>query len=215
MMSILKQDFTKEDPWRIFRIMAEFVDGIEGLSDVKKAVSIFGSSRAKPDDKYYKLAEEFAHALASAGYDIITGAGNGIMEAANKGANSAGGTSIGLNILIPLVQKPNKYINRLIEFRYFFCRKVMFAKYSKAFCVFPGGFGTMDELFEGISLIQTHRVEPFPVILVGSEYWKGLIDWINKVPVGQGAILQSELSIFKVIDKPKEAISFINKFNAK
>jgi uncharacterized protein (TIGR00730 family) len=211
-MSVLKHNFTKEDPWRIFRIMAEFVDGIEGLSNVKKAVSIFGSSRAKRGDKYYKLAEDFAYALSKAGYEIITGAGNGIMEAANKGAKKAKGSSIGLNILIPLVQKPNKYINRLIEFRYFFCRKVMFAKYSKAFCVFPGGYGTMDELFEAISLIQTHRVDPFPVILVGSEYWKGLIDWIKKMPVNRGAIYKPELSIFKVIDKPQEAVKFINKF---
>lgn len=211
-MSILKQGFTKEDPWRIFRIMSEFVEGIEGLADVKKAVSVFGSARSKPADKYYKLAEETSYHLAKAGYAVITGAGNGIMEAANKGARKAKGNSIGLNILIPLVQKPNKYITRLIEFRYFFCRKVMFAKYSKAFCVFPGGFGTMDELFEALSLIQTRRVEPFPVVLIGSGYWRGLLKWIEDVPVKGGAILNPELSIFTVLDEPHEVVKFIDDF---
>jgi uncharacterized protein (TIGR00730 family) len=214
-MSFLKHDFSKEDPWRIFRIMSEFVEGIEGLKDVRKAVSIFGSSRAKPKDSHYKLAEETSYALAKAGYAVITGAGKGIMEAGNKGAHRAGGLSIGLNILIPLIQKPNKYITRLIEFDYFFCRKVMFAKYSKAFCVFPGGFGTMDEFFEAVSLIQTQRVEPFPVILIGSGYWKGLIKWVREVPVKKGAIYDSELAIFKTIDRPREVVKFINAFYRK
>ena len=214
-MYTLKHDPKKEDTWRIFRIMSEFVEGIEGLADVKKAVSIFGSSRAKPEDTHYKLAEETAYHLAKAGFAVITGAGNGIMEAGNKGAQRAGGTSIGLNILIPLQQKPNKYITRLIEFRYFFCRKVMFAKYSKAFVVFPGGFGTMDELFEALSLIQTQRVEPFPVILIGSDYWKGLLKWIKEVPTAKGAIYERELSIFTVIDTPKDVVKFINKFYRK
>jgi len=212
---VLKHDFAKEDPWRIFRIMSEFVDGIEGLKDIKKAVSIFGSSRTEPKDKYYKLAEKTAYLLAKAGYSVITGAGKGIMEAANKGAKKAGGDSIGLNILIPLEQKPNKYITRLMEFRYFFCRKVMFAKYSKAFIVFPGGFGTMDEFFEALSLIQTQRVDPFPVILVGSDYWKGLMEWIEKVPVKKGAIFKKELSIFTTIDTPGEIVSRIKNFYRK
>lgn len=211
-MTMLKSDFTREDPWRIFKIMSEFVEGIEGLSDIDEAVSVFGSSRATPKDKYYKLAQETAYQLAKAGFAVITGAGPGIMEAANKGAKKAGGNSIGLNILIPLDQKPNKYITRLIDFRYFFCRKVMFAKYSRAFCVFPGGFGTLDELFEALSLIQTQRVEPFPVILMGRDYWDGLLKWIKEMPVKKGAILQSELSIFTVIDEPKDAVKLINKF---
>jgi len=214
-MYVLKQGFTKSDPWRIFRIMSEFVDGIEGLSDIKKAVSIFGSSRSDPKNKYYKLAEKTAYKLAKAGFTVMTGAGGGIMEAANKGAHKAKGKSIGLNILIPLDQKPNKYITRLIDFKYFFCRKVMFSKYSKAFIIFPGGFGTLDEFFEPLSLIQTQRVEPFPVILMGSDYWKGLIKWIEKVPVGEGAILKRELSIFTLIDKPDDAIKFIRKFYRK
>jgi uncharacterized protein (TIGR00730 family) len=157
-MPTLKGDFTKEDPWRIFRIMSEFVDGFEELSDIKEAVSIFGSARVKPGSKYYKLAEDTGVMLVKNGYSVITGAGPGIMEAANKGAKKAGGESIGLNILIPTTQAPNKYITRLLEFKYFFCRKVMFAKYSKAFVVFPGGFGTMDEFFEAITLVQTRRV---------------------------------------------------------
>jgi uncharacterized protein (TIGR00730 family) len=210
-----RQGFTKEDPWRIFRIMSEFVDGFEGLSDIKNAVSVFGSSCSKPNNKYYKLAEKTAYHLSRAGYAIITGAGNGIMEAANKGAKKAGGASIGLNILIPQEQKPNKYITRLIEFKYFFCRKVMFAKYSKAFVVFPGGFGTMDEFFEALSLIQTGRIDPFPVILIGKDYWKGMIKWIKEVPVAKGAIRKSEFSIFTVLDKPSEVSHYIKKFYRK
>lgn len=210
-----RRSFTKEDPWRIFRIMSEFVEGFEGLADVKDAVSVFGSSCAKPQDKYYKLAETTSYHLAKSGYAVITGAGNGIMEAANKGAKKAGGLSIGLNILIPQEQKPNKYVTRLIEFKYFFCRKVMFTKYSKAFIVFPGGFGTLDELFEGISLIQTYRIEPFPVILVGKSYWQGMIKWITEVPLAQGAISKSDLSIFTTIDQPKEVVSYIKKFYSK
>jgi len=210
-----RQGFRKEDPWRIFRIMSEFVDGFEGLSDVKNAVSVFGSARAKPGNKYYKLAETTASHLARAGYTVITGAGNGIMEAANKGAKKAGGVSIGLNILIPQKQKPNKYITRIIEFKYFFCRKVMFTKYSKAFIVFPGGFGTMDEFFEGLSLIQTHRIDPFPVILIGKSYWKGMIKWIKEVPLAEGAITRPEFSIFTALDEPKEVISYIKKFYRK
>jgi len=214
-MAILKQDFTKQEPWRIFRIMGEFVDGFEGLADVNNAVSIFGSSRTKSKDKYYKLAVSTAFYLAKAGYAVITGAGNGIMEAANKGAKSGGGLSIGLNILLPHIQKPNRHITRLIEFKYFFCRKVMFAKYSKAFIVFPGGFGTLDELFEALSLIQTHRVERFPVILVGKDYWKDMIKWLKKWPLKKGAVLESELSIFKVIDDPQKVVDFIRNFYSK
>lgn len=211
-MPMLKGDFTKEDPWRIFRIMSEFVDGFEELSDVKEAVSIFGSARTKPGSRYYKLAEETTSRLARSGYSIITGAGSGIMEAANKGAKKEGGDSIGLNILIPIMQKPNKYVTRLLEFKYFFCRKVMFAKYSKAFVVFPGGFGTLDELFEAITLVQTRRIDPFPVVLVGREYWKGMMDWIKGTLMPTKAINKSDLGIFSVVDTPQQVVSIINKF---
>ena len=211
-MALLKGDFTKEDPWRIFRIMSEFVDGFEELSNVKEAVSIFGSARANPSGKYYKIAEETAARLVKSGYSIITGAGPGIMEAANKGAKKAGGESIGLNILIPTMQKPNKYVTKLLEFKYFFCRKVMFAKYSKALIAFPGGYGTMDEFFEAITLVQTKRIDPFPIILVGSQYWKGLIDWMEGTMLPHAMIHRSDLKIFSVTDTPQEIVSIINKF---
>jgi len=211
-MARLKQDFTKEDPWRIFRIMSEFVDGFEELSDIGNAVSVFGSSRAKPSDRYYKIAEKTGFILAKNGYAVITGAGNGIMEAANKGAFRANGLSVGLNILIPLIQLPNKYVNKLLEFKYFFCRKVMFTKYSKAFVVFPGGFGTLDELFEAVTLVQTKRVEPFPVILVGRKYWAGMIQWIRRTLVTYGAISEEDLDLIKIADKPQEVAAFIDQF---
>ncbi len=211
-MALLKEDFTKEDPWRIFRIMSEFVDGFEELSSVKKAVSIFGSARASASSKYYKIAEETASKLVSNGYAVITGAGPGIMEAANKGAKEAKGESIGLNILIPIMQKPNKYVTKLLEFKYFFCRKVMFAKYSKAMVAFPGGYGTMDEFFEAITLVQTKRIDLFPIILVGSEYWKGLVSWIEGTILTHKMIAKSDLKIFSVVDTPQEVISTINKF---
>jgi hypothetical protein len=211
-MAALKGDFTKEDPWRIFRIMSEFVDGFEELSSVREAISIFGSARTRPSSKYYKLAEETAARLSKNGYAIITGAGSGIMEAANKGAKKGKGDSIGLNILIPIMQKPNKYVTRLLEFKYFFCRKVMFAKYSKAFVVFPGGFGTMDELFEAITLVQTKRIDSFPVVLVGSEFWKGLIDWMENTLITAKCLSKSDLNIFTVVDTPQEVVAAINRF---
>ena len=215
-MHYLKQDFIKEDPWRIFRIMSEFVDGFEELSNIKKAVSIFGSAKNKKSTKrYYKVAEETAYLLAKNGYSIITGAGGGIMEAGNKGAKKAGGDSVGLNILIPIVQHPNKYVTRLIDFKYFFCRKVMFAKYSKAFVVFPGGFGTLDELFEAVTLVQTKRVDPFPVILVGREYWKGLVSWIKNTLLPEGTIDEVDLKLFSVVDTPQEVMAAIDKFYKK
>ena len=215
-MPYLKQDFIKEDPWRIFRIMSEFVDGFEELSNIKKAVSIFGSAKQKRSTKrYYKVAEETAYLLAKNGYSIITGAGGGIMEAGNKGAKRAGGDSVGLNILIPIVQRPNKYVTRLIDFKYFFCRKVMLAKYSKAFVVFPGGFGTLDELFEAMTLVQTKRVDPFPVILVGKEYWKGLVSWIKNTLLPEGTIDKVDLKLFTVVDTPQEVISAIDRFYRK
>ncbi|MDP8229934.1 MAG: TIGR00730 family Rossman fold protein [Candidatus Gorgyraea atricola] len=205
-------DFTKEDPWRIFRIMAEFVDGFEELSGIGPAVTVFGSAKTEPGDKYYKLAEQTAASLVKDGYAIITGAGPGIMEAANKGAKNAGGASIGLNIQVPIMQKPNKYITNLIDFRYFFCRKVMFVKYARAFVIFPGGFGTMDEFFESITLIQTEKIEEFPVILVGNEYWKGLVEWMKTFMLKEDRIDKKDLDIFTVVDTPKEVSQTIKDF---
>lgn len=208
----LKGDFIKEDPWRIFRIMSEFVDGFEELSDIKRAVSIFGSARSHPLSKPYKIAEKTASLMVKAGYAVITGAGSGIMEAANKGAKEAGGESIGLNIMIPTVQRPNPYVTRLVSFRYFFVRKVMFVKYARAFVVFPGGFGTLDELFEAITLVQTERIDPFPVILVGRDFWKGTVDWMKKTCVQYKTINISEFGLFSVVDTPQEVLAAIRKF---
>jgi uncharacterized protein (TIGR00730 family) len=208
-------DFTKQDPWRIFRIMGEFVEGFEELSRIGPAVTIFGSARTKPKESYYKKAEQIAFKLAQAKYAIITGAGPGIMEAANKGAMKAGGKSVGLNINIPVVQEHNPYINHLIDFKYFFCRKVMFMKYAKAFVVLPGGYGTMDEFFEAITLIQTKRIQVFPVILVGKAYWKGIIDWIKEHMIENGLLTKKELNIFKVTDSPDEVLSIIRRFYKK
>jgi hypothetical protein len=209
-MAIMKEDFTREDPWRVFRIMSEFVDGFEMLTHIENGIAVFGASQAKPNSKYYKLAERTAYLLAKKGYSVITGAGPGIMEAANKGAKKASGKSIGLNILIPVRQKPNKYVTEVMEFRYFFCRKVMFAKYSKAFVVFPGGFGTLDEFSEGITLIQTGRLEPFPIILFGREYWKGLIDWMKGTLLKHKTIEKKDLNTFTVVDTPEEVIALLN-----
>ena len=210
-----EDDFTTQDPWRIFRIMSEFVEGFEELARIGPAVTVFGSARTKASDRYYKLAEEIAFLLAKDGYAIITGAGPGIMEAANKGAKKAGITSIGLNIQVPVAQKPNRFITKLIEFRYFFCRKVMFLKYANASVIFPGGFGTMDEFFETVTLIQTQRIEKFPVVLVGSEYWKGLIDWVKKSMINTNRVSEEDLDIFSIVDEPAEVVSVIKKFYSK
>lgn len=204
--------FKDEESWRVFRIMAEFVEGFEELSRVGKAVTIFGSSRTSPKDPYYKKAVETGRLLARAGYAVITGSGPGIMEAANKGAQEGGGLSIGLNIEIPTEQKPNRYIDKLLSFRYFFCRKVMFVKYAHAFLIFPGGFGTIDEFFESITLIQTQRATRFPVIMVGSNYWRGLIDWIKEFLLKEGKISKSDMKIFQVIDEPEKIIKAIKTF---
>ena len=205
-------DFTTEDPWRIFRIMAEFVEGFDELSKIGLAITIFGSSNSKPEDKYYKLAEETAEFLSKNGYAIITGAGPGIMEAANKGAKKAGGASIGLNIEVPIVQKANKFVTKLLEFRYFFCRKVMFVKYAKAVVIFPGGFGTMDEFFESITLVQTKRIDKFPVILMGSEYWGSLIKWMKTAMLEEDRIQGKDLDLFYVVDKPQDVLKKIKDF---
>ena len=212
---IIKNDFTREEPWRIFRIMAEFVEGFEVLSKIGPAVSIFGSSRIKLSDKYYKVAEGIAYSLVKNGYAVITGGGPGIMEAANKGAIKAKGESVGLNIQIPQEQKANPYVKTLLDFRYFFVRKVMFVKYAKAFVILPGGFGTLDELFESANLVQTKRIEPFPIILVGSSYWSGLIEWIKKSVLQKGCISRNELDIFNIADSPEDVVRLINKFYKK
>ena len=198
-----------QESWRIFRIMAEFVDGIETLSSLEPAVTIFGSSRSEPDDKDYKMAEELGRLLAKEGYSVITGGGPGIMEAANKGALHEGGQSVGLNIVLPFEQKLNPYTNIHINFRYFFVRKVMFIKYAMSYVIFPGGFGTMDELFESLTLIQTDKMKPFPVIMVGSDYWKGLLDWINDTMLKQNKILPEDRSIFTLVDSPREVVEII------
>jgi len=210
-----KEEFLLEDPWRVFRIMSEFVDGFEVLSEIGKAVSIFGSSRIKPTNKYYKLAEEVAYLLAKEGYAIITGSGPGVMEASNKGARRAGGYSVGLNIQIPHEQKPNKYVDTLLDFRYFFVRKVMFVKYAKAFVIMPGGYGTLDEFTEAINLIQTERISKFPVIIFGSKYWKGMLDWFRDTLLKDGNISRKDLDIFTVVDSPKEVVAAVKKFYAR
>jgi len=211
----INDDFVKEDTWRIFRIMSEFVEGFEILSRVGKAVSIFGSSRTKPGNKYYKLAEEIAYLLAKEGYAIITGSGPAIMEAANKGARRAKGQSIGLNIQIPMEQKSNEYVDTLLDFRYFFVRKVMFVKYAKAFVIMPGGYGTLDEFTEAINLIQTKKIPRFPVIIFGSEYWKGLLDWLRSTVLKNGNISLEDLKLFSVTDDPKEIVRIIKRFYEK
>ena len=198
-----------QESWRIFRIMAEFVDGIETLSSLEPAVTIFGSARCRPDDKYYRMAEELAGMLAREGYSVITGGGPGIMEAANKGAFEAGGQSVGLNIVLPFEQIMNPYTNIHINFRYFFVRKVMFIKYAMSYVIFPGGFGTMDELFESLTLIQTDKIKPFPVILVGSDFWSGLLDWMRDTMLNEMKILQEDMAIFTVVDSPGDAVEII------
>ncbi len=201
------------DLWRLFRIMAEFTEGFEELANVGPAVSIFGSARTRPDEPYYALAEETAYELGQAGLAVITGGGGGIMEAANKGAQRAEVGSIGLNIELPMEQAPNPYQNLSLDFHYFFCRKVMFLKYAHGFVVFPGGFGTMDELFESMVLIQTFKQASFPVVLMGSEFWQGLLDWIKTTMLKQyNYISPEDLNVFTLEDDPKEAAKIITRF---
>ncbi len=192
--------------------MSEFVDGFEALSKIGKAVSIFGSARTKPENRHYKLAEEIAYHIAKAGYAIITGSGPGLMEAANKGAQRAKGYSIGLNIQLPREQKPNKFVDTVLSFRYFFVRKVMFVKYAKAFVILPGGFGTLDEFFEAITLIQTNRIPKFPVILFDSKYWKPLLEWLKTTVYSQGNISKEDMNLFVLADEPKEVALVIKRF---
>lgn len=200
-----------EESWRIFRIMAEFVESIEMLSDVKNAVTIFGSARTSREDPDYKKAEYIARRLAEKGFSIITGGGPGIMEAGNKGAAEAGGKSVGMNIRLPFEQKPNEWANISIDYKYFFIRKVMFVKHSVAYVIMPGGFGTLDELFEALTLIQTCRIRRFPVVLIGSDFWGGLVDWLKKNLLSKGKISEDDLDIFQVIDDPDEAVRYIQR----
>lgn len=206
------QDFYEMDQWRIFRIMAEFVEGFDSLHNVHNAVTIFGSARLKPSHKMYRLAEETAKLLVENGYSVITGGGPGIMEAGNRGAFLAKGESIGLNIELPFEQKPNPYIRTLVNFHYFFCRKVMFVKYAKAVVVFPGGFGTLDELFESLTLTQTGRMPKVPVIMVGSYFWKGLQAWLKEQLLGEKCIDEADLTLYQVVDDPKEVVKIIKAF---
>ncbi|MBI2190947.1 MAG: TIGR00730 family Rossman fold protein [Planctomycetes bacterium] len=202
---------TAEDTWRVFRIMSEFVEGFDEMKQYYPGVSVFGSARIPPGHPYYKLGIEVGERVARAGFSVITGGGPGLMEAANLGAKRAGGSSIGLNINLPQEQKLNPYVTHGIEFRYFFCRKVMFVKYSIAFVILPGGFGTLDELFESLTLIQTQRILPFPVILMGKAYWKGLIRWLRTVMQPQGCTGPADADLMQVTDDPEETAAIIRK----
>jgi uncharacterized protein (TIGR00730 family) len=202
-------DWVHADPWRVMRIQAEFVEGFGLLAELGVAVSVFGSARSKPGTAEYELAEEIAVALCHAGYAVITGGGPGVMEAANKGAAEAGGVSVGLGIELPLESGLNEYANVGIEFRYFFVRKTCFIKYSQAFVVLPGGFGTMDELFEALTLVATGKITKFPIVLVGSAYWSGLLSWLKETMLGRGNIGADELALLKVADDAEEVVKII------
>ena len=207
-----------ENSWNIFKIMSEFVEGYEALSRIGPCVSIFGSARTKPGSTYYEIAEEIAYKLTSFGYGVITGGGPGIMEAANKGAQRGNGRSVGLNIELPFEQNSNPYIDsdKLINFNHFFVRKVMFIRYAQGFIVLPGGFGTLDELFESVTLIQTGKIGKFPIILVGKDYWEGLLDWIKKEMMeDEKNISREEIGLITLVDTPDEAVDQINKFYSK
>ena len=206
------EDFYEMDQWRIFRIMAEFVEGFDRLHKVDNAVTIFGSARLKPDHKMYQMAEKTAALLVKNGYSVITGGGPGIMEAGNRGAFMAKGESIGLNIELPFEQKPNPFIRTLINFHYFFCRKVMFVKYAKAVIVFPGGYGTLDELFESLTLVQTGRMPKVPVILFGSYYWKGLEEWLKKSILQEKCIDGNDMYLYNIVDDPEDVVKAIASF---
>jgi uncharacterized protein (TIGR00730 family) len=205
----LNFDFTITDPWRVLRIMSEFVDGFDTLAHIPPSIAIFGSARTKEDSPYYQAAVETAHLLAKAGFGVITGGGPGIMEAANKGAQEGDNLSIGCNIELPFEQHSNPYLDISLDFRYFFVRKTLFVKYSNAFVIFPGGFGTMDELFEALTLIQTKKVSNFPVILYGSRYWNGMLNWLRDTMLEQENISLEDLDLLKVSDEPEEICQWI------
>jgi uncharacterized protein (TIGR00730 family) len=202
-------DFTITDPWRVLRIMSEFINGFDALAHIPPCVTIFGSARTLPDDPAYAAAIETARLLAKAGFGIITGGGPGIMEAANKGAQEGGNLSIGCNIELPFEQAPNQYLDISLDFRYFFVRKTMFVKYSNAFIIFPGGFGTMDELFEALTLIQTKKVSNFPVILYGSKYWEGLLNWIRETMLDEEKVSVDDVALLRISDDPQEICDIV------
>ena len=205
------EELELSESWRLFKIMGEFVDGVEALHDLGPAVSIFGSARMTPDNPYYQAARELAAKLAHSGFAVITGGGGGVMEAANKGAAEGNGQSVGLNIMLPMEQKPNAYVNVLVEFKYFFVRKVMFVKYANAYIIMPGGFGTLDELFEAVTLIQTDRIKPLPVVLFGVDYWGGLVEWIKCQLLGNCMISPEDLDIIHLTDDPDEIVEIVKR----
>jgi uncharacterized protein (TIGR00730 family) len=210
-------EIKSSDSWMIFMVMSEFVEGFEKLAKIGPCVTIFGSARVKPTHPYYRMAEDIAEELVNHGYGVVTGGGPGIMEAGNRGAKRAGGKSVGLNIYLPHEQKGNIYIDadKLITFDYFFVRKVMFIKYSQGFVIMPGGFGTLDELSEALTLIQTKKIGRFPIVLVGKKFWGGLIEWIKKTLIAEKMISEEDLNLFNVVDTPKEAVKVIDDFYAK
>lgn len=208
---IRQQPFTDTDPWRVLRIMGEFVEGFDALSKLGPAVSIFGSARVKRDDLMYRQAVEVARRLGKAGLAIITGGGPGIMAAGNEGAQLAGAPSIGLNIELPFEQGLNAHVDLSVHFHYFFVRKTMFVKYAEGFVIFPGGFGTMDELFESLTLIQTGKIRNFPVVLFGTKYWKGLVNWLSDTMLAEGKIAEADLKLLHLTDDPKECCDFVLK----
>ena len=204
-------EFTHTDPWRVFRIMGEFVEGFDELATLSRGIAIFGSARTRPDDPEYKAAQETGALLAAQGFAVITGGGPGIMEAANRGAFEAGGLSIGCNIELPFEQRPNAYQTLSLTFKYFFVRKMMFVKYSLGFVIFPGGFGTLDELFEALTLIQTRKIRNFPIVLFGSQYWSGLLDWLRAVVLPDGKISEQDMNIFHITDSPAEVVDIVTR----
>jgi uncharacterized protein (TIGR00730 family) len=207
----LVDDLSYKDSWRMFRILGEFVEGFEVLPEVYPAVSIFGSSRSKPESSVYKATVKVARLLVENGFNVISGGGPGVMEAANKGAAEAGGKSVGLHIHLPNEQAPNSYANVRLDFKYFFIRKVMFVKYAVAYVIMPGGFGTLDELFEALTLIQTKRIKSFPVLLIDSKFWNGLAEWIKETLVREKTVSKTDLDVFRVVDSPEEAVAIIKR----
>ena len=202
-------DFKSHDTWMVFKIMGEFVEGFETLRHVGTAISIFGSTRLHPSHRYYKMARKVGELLSREDLAVITGAGPGLMEAANRGARKGSGTSVGLNIRLPKSQESNRFLDVVLNFDYFFARKVMFARYASGYVVLPGGFGTMDEFFEALTLIQTHKMGRFPIVLMGREYWSGLLAWLKSTALREGTILKKDLSLFYVTDDPEDAVRYI------
>ena len=207
-----KDDYQASDSWRVFRIMSELVDGFDSLSEITRGVSVFGSARTKEGAVSYNAARETGRLLAEAGFEVITGGGPGIMEAANRGASEAGGVSVGCNIELPFEQRPNPYQNRALTFKYFFVRKTMFIKYSNAFIIFPGGFGTLDEAFEALTLIQAHKIRNFPVVLFNSSFWKGLVSWLTSTMLHEGNIDAEDLMLIHLTDSPHDAVDFVSRY---